>query len=140
MRSSKATSRGEELILQIKSLHAPLVFSDDDEKTRPANMHNLALINILVLIPVLIVSKILCVLDQVIDLTERKRAEEKPKDSEDLYKLLFENANEGIVLNFVTPEGLPSDIIQADEVICKMQGYTKEEMIRLKLMDIQVEG
>jgi PAS domain S-box-containing protein len=40
----------------------------------------------------------------------------------------------------VTGEGLPGEILQANEVICRMLGYTKEEMIRLKPMDIQVEG
>ena len=62
------------------------------------------------------------------------------KDSEERYKLLFENANDGIVLHKVTSEGLPGDIIQANEVICRMLGYTKEEMTRLKPMALQAEG
>ena len=56
---SKATSREEELVLRIKSCLTPPVFLDDEDKTRRARMLNLALINILVLIPVLTVSNFL---------------------------------------------------------------------------------
>jgi PAS domain S-box-containing protein len=79
------------------------------------------------------------ILATFIDITERKQMENALKDSEGRYKLLFENANDGIVLHRVTSEGIPCDIIQTNEVICRMLGYTKEEMIRLKPMDIQIE-
>ena len=74
------------------------------------------------------------------DITERKLAEEALRESEERLKLLFKSANDGIVLHNVTGEGLPGEILQANEVICRMLGYTMEEMIRLKPMDIQVEG
>ncbi|MGD0952680.1 MAG: PAS domain S-box protein, partial [Methanotrichaceae archaeon] len=74
------------------------------------------------------------------DITERKKAEEKLVESEERYKLLFESANDGIVLHEMTAKGLPGDILQVNKVICRMLGYTKEEMIRLKPMDLQLEG
>jgi PAS domain S-box-containing protein len=79
------------------------------------------------------------ILATFIDITERKQIENALKVSEGRYKLLFENANDGIVLHRVTSEGIPCDIMQTNEVICRMLGYTKEEMIRLKPMDIQIE-
>jgi PAS domain S-box-containing protein len=74
------------------------------------------------------------------EVVERKQAEEALRESEERYKLLFENANDGIVLHRVTSEGLPGDIIQANEVICRMLGYTKEEISRLNPMALQAEG
>ena len=74
------------------------------------------------------------------DISERKHSEEKLLESEEKYKLLFENATDGVVLHELTTEGLPGDILQANEAICQMLGYTKEEMYQLKPMDLQVEG
>ncbi len=59
MQSSKATSRGEELVLQITGWLTSPVFPNEGDKTHRAKVLNLALINVLVLIPVLIISNFL---------------------------------------------------------------------------------
>jgi PAS domain S-box-containing protein len=74
------------------------------------------------------------------DISEFKRAEKELIESEERYRLLFENGNDGIVLHELTAEGLPGDILEANDVMCRMLGYTEEEMIRLNAMDLQVEG
>lgn len=59
------------------------------------------------------------------DITKRKKAEQKLKDSEERYRMLIENANEGIVVvkgdyfQFVNPK------------IVRKLGYSKEELYRI---------
>lgn len=59
MESSRAAFSIEELAIQIKRWLTPPVFPNEEDKTRRARMLSLALINILVLIPVLIASNFL---------------------------------------------------------------------------------
>ena len=55
MQSSNSTSRRDKQILRIKRLLAPPVFQNDDVKTRRARLLNIALINVFILIPVLVI-------------------------------------------------------------------------------------
>jgi PAS domain S-box-containing protein len=65
------------------------------------------------------------VLSFVRDISERKQAEEKLKQSEERYRSIFENAQEGIYRS--TPEG---KVIMANQAMAKMFGYeSPEEMI-----------
>jgi PAS domain S-box-containing protein len=65
------------------------------------------------------------------DITERKRAEEARRVSEERYRTLFEYAPDGIVI--VDPKGYYLDVNLS---ICKMLGYTREEFIGLNATDI----
>ncbi len=58
MRFSKTIPR-EELNLRIKQWLEPPVFPDEEDKTRRANMLNLALINLLVVLPVIVIANFL---------------------------------------------------------------------------------
>jgi len=66
------------------------------------------------------------------DITERKQAEEKQRESEERYRTLFESAAEGILIadsetkkfKFVNP------------TICKMLGYSQEELKEMNVADI----
>jgi PAS domain S-box-containing protein len=71
------------------------------------------------------------------DITERKRAEEALRESEEKYRLLFENANDAIYLHEVSREG-PRKIFVANEAACRMLGYTREELLRMTIADIDV--
>ena len=65
------------------------------------------------------------------DITERKKAEEARRVTEVLYRTLFEYAPDGIVI--ADPE---SYYIDANESICRMLGYTRDELIGLHASDI----
>jgi PAS domain S-box-containing protein len=67
----------------------------------------------------------------VLDITERKRVEEERKASEARYRMLFDYAPDGIVI--VDSKGYYLD---ANASICRMLGYTLDEIIGLNATDI----
>ena len=67
-----------------------------------------------------------CVLSTGIDITDRKRAEEK-------FKSVFESANVGKSIT------LPTGEINVNETFCNMLGYTSEELQNKKWQDITPE-
>ncbi len=58
------------------------------------------------------------------DITERKRAEEALRESEERYRRLVETMNEGF--NILDENGL---LIYANDKFCKMLGYSRDEII-----------
>jgi len=67
-----------------------------------------------------------------IDITERKQAEEALRESEAKYKMLFVNAAEGILVADLKTK----QFRDANPAMCRMLGYTKEELIHLGVADI----
>lgn len=67
------------------------------------------------------------------DITERKRAEEARRASEQRYRTLFECAPDGIVI--ADPD---SYYLDANSTICCMLGYTRDELIGLHASDIVI--
>ena len=68
-----------------------------------------------------------------IDLTDRKQAEDKLKVSEQLYRSLFDQANEGLIL--LTMDG---KIAELNQSFAEMHGYTVEEMKNMDIKDLDV--
>jgi two-component system cell cycle sensor histidine kinase/response regulator CckA len=65
------------------------------------------------------------------DITERKRAEEALRESEERFRLAFENANTGVCL--VDLEG---NLTKVNNRMCEIFGYTKEELEHMTVNDI----
>jgi PAS domain S-box-containing protein len=65
------------------------------------------------------------------DITERKQAEEALRRSESKYRLLMEQASDGI-----HTYDLRGDFIETNSKLCEMLGYTREELLRLNVKDI----
>ena len=68
----------------------------------------------------------------MINITERKRVEHELEESERRYRTLFESAVEGILIADITTKQFK----YANPSICKMLGYTKEELIKISVNDI----
>ncbi len=64
------------------------------------------------------------VLGNLVDITERKTAEQALKESEEGYKTLFESAEEGILV----ADSETNRFIYANPAICRMLGYSLEEL------------
>jgi PAS domain S-box-containing protein len=69
------------------------------------------------------------------DITERKRTEEERRASELRYRTLFEYAPDGIVI-----ADSESTYLDANESMCRMLGYTRDELIGLNARDIVVQA
>ena len=65
------------------------------------------------------------------NITARKRAEAALRESEDRYRALFDQAQEGILL--LAPNG---EVLSVNESFARMHGYTKAEMAALSLKDL----
>lgn len=80
--------------------------------------------------PILDGGKITGAVVTVVDITERKRAEEKVRESEQLFRSIFENAQIGIgVFNIKKQELSPNHALQ------EMLGYSERELSRLETWD-----
>lgn len=72
-----------------------------------------------------------------IDITEQRQSEAQLRESEAHYRLLFEAANDGIVFHAMQSDQSPGGFIQVNPVICRLLGYSADEMRRLTPLDIQ---
>ena len=66
------------------------------------------------------------------DITEKKNIEKILKKSEEKFRLIFDNATDGMAL--VEPES--KTFILANKEFCKMLGYNKDEIIKKDIFDI----
>ncbi|MFC1490518.1 PAS domain S-box protein [Candidatus Latescibacterota bacterium] len=70
------------------------------------------------------------------DITEHKKAEEALRESESRFRLMFNNSNDAILVHKIMPDGTPGKYIEANEVACQRYGYSKEELLQMKPMDL----
>ncbi|MGA2863563.1 MAG: PAS domain S-box protein [Verrucomicrobiota bacterium] len=67
------------------------------------------------------------------DITERKRAEESLRRSEERFRALFERVADALIV--LEPEGR---FVDANQAACESLGYTREELLHLSLSDFEV--
>jgi PAS domain S-box-containing protein len=66
------------------------------------------------------------------DITERKQAEEALRDSEAIFRAIFDHANDGMLL----ADTVKKTFSAGNNTICQMLGYSLEEMKKLGVTDI----
>ncbi|MBI3958457.1 MAG: PAS domain S-box protein [Chloroflexi bacterium] len=65
----------------------------------------------------------------LLDITERKRIEMALQANETLFRTLFEQSPDGILLLDPYDPDMPSRIIDCNDAACRMNGYTREQLI-----------
>jgi two-component system cell cycle sensor histidine kinase/response regulator CckA len=74
-------------------------------------------------------------LESVIDITERRQAEQALRDSEERYRRLFEMESDAIIL----ADAETGQILDVNHAASELYGYGIEEMLGLKVFDISAE-
>lgn len=69
-----------------------------------------------------------------LDITEIKKAENILKDKEKVYKSVIETASDGYLCI-----SLDERILEANEAYCKISGYTREELLNMRVSDLKTE-
>lgn len=72
----------------------------------------------------------------LLDITDRKTAENNVKESEEKFRELFNNANDMISLNEMKKNGLPGKFIEVNGVGTERLGYSKDELLDMSPVDI----
>lgn len=63
------------------------------------------------------------------DITKRKETQAELEENEEKFRLLFNNANDAICLAELAPNGLPDKIMEVNQVLCQLWGFTRSELL-----------
>jgi PAS domain S-box-containing protein len=80
------------------------------------------------------------VLGIVRDITERRRAEEALRESEQKFREIFDNINDGIEIIEINEDGNPGRFIDLNAVACLTLQYSKEELLGMGPLDIDTQN
>jgi two-component system cell cycle sensor histidine kinase/response regulator CckA len=75
-------------------------------------------------------------LTSIVDITERKRAEQELAASRARYRALFEGANDAVFLRGLYPDGTPKPFSAVNSIAIERLGYSAEEFQRMTAADI----
>jgi PAS domain S-box-containing protein len=77
------------------------------------------------------------------NITERKRAEaaiqqanEAVAKAERYYRIIFNSGSDAVFVQKVGDDGLPSLLLEVNDNTCRYLGYTREELLRMRVFDI----
>lgn len=70
------------------------------------------------------------------DITPMKMVENALKKSEEKFREVFNNANDGISLHLIEEDGSPGKFYEVNDVVCQRLGYCKEELLEMGPLDV----
>jgi PAS domain S-box-containing protein len=70
------------------------------------------------------------------DITERKQVIGQLKESEELFREVFNNASDSIVLHEMRLDGLPGKLLMVNDNTCRKTGYSRDELLRMSATDL----
>jgi len=65
------------------------------------------------------------------EISKRKKSEIELRESEQKFKMLFNNINDAVFVTQLSKEKSYGDFIEVNEIACKRLGYSKEEFLKL---------
>jgi PAS domain S-box-containing protein len=74
-------------------------------------------------------------IESILDITDRKQAEQKLNQSEERLRLLLQNINDGILVHSIPAAG-PMRILEVNDRACQMLGYAQDELLQLSVQDL----
>ncbi len=80
--------------------------------------------------------KLICMMASFVDISNRKIAEARLKESEERYRFLFDSINDAIFVHALTEEGMPGPFIEVNSAACALFGYAREEFAHMTPADI----
>lgn len=79
------------------------------------------------------------VIECIVDISDRKKAEDKLRESEEKFRNLFNNANDAIYLWELNEDRTPGKCLEVNDIATQMLGYSKEEFFKMTPRDIDAE-
>jgi PAS domain S-box-containing protein len=73
------------------------------------------------------------------DLTEKKKAEDALKESEQKYHELFNNINEAVFLHKIEHDNTLGNFVEVNDVACRRLGYSRDELLKLSIKAINTK-
>jgi PAS domain S-box-containing protein len=73
------------------------------------------------------------------DVTDKLQVAESAKMIEERYKILFSNINDVVFVHEFTEEGLPGKFLEVNDMACEKLGYSREELLTMRPMDIDAK-
>jgi PAS domain S-box-containing protein len=73
------------------------------------------------------------------DVSDKLQVAESVKKIEERYKILFSNINDAVFVHEFTEESLPGKFLEVNDMACEKLGYTREELLTMRPMDIDAK-
>jgi PAS domain S-box-containing protein len=70
------------------------------------------------------------------DIADRKEAEDRLRESEERYRMLFDSVNDAVLVHGIREDGRPDKFTASNDVACDLYGYSKEEFAEMTPGDI----
>lgn len=70
------------------------------------------------------------------DITPRKQMEQALRESEEMLRTVFNNANDAIFVHEILPDKTPGRYVNVNDRACQVLGYTREELLTRSPQDI----
>ncbi len=73
------------------------------------------------------------------DVSDKLQVAESAKKIEERYKILFSNINDAVFVHEFTEDGLPGKFLEVNDMACEKLGYSREELLTMRPMDIDAK-